>query len=201
MSTWKISGEYFENCNCDVLCPCLTSHLQAKPTQGHCDVIFAFRINKGEFNGLKLDDLNVVVTIYTPEAMGLGNWKVALYLDERATPEQQKALGAIFSGEAGGPMAAFSSLISENLGVRVVPITFEADAMKRKVRVEGILDSAVEGIPGTDEKSPMMVTNAPHPANSSLAIAKSTSGHYKDYGMVWDNTGKNGHYAPINWEV
>lgn len=201
MSTWKVSGEYFENCNCDILCPCVTSHLQAKPTQGHCDVIFAFHINIGEFDGLKLDNLNVVVTIYTPGAMGLGNWKVALYIDERATSEQQKALEAIFGGEAGGPMAAFGPLISEKLGVRMVPITFELEGMKRKVKVEGIVDSRVEGIAGADEKSPMMVTNAPHPANSSLAIARSSHGHYKDYGMVWDNTGKNGHYSPINWEV
>ncbi len=27
-----------------------------------------------------------------------GGWKVALYLDERAHPDQAKALGAIFSG-------------------------------------------------------------------------------------------------------
>jgi len=22
---------------------------------------------------------------------------------------------------------------------------------------------------------------------------------WTDYGMRWDNSGKNGHYAPINW--
>jgi hypothetical protein len=22
---WQFSGDYFENCNCDVLCPCLVS--------------------------------------------------------------------------------------------------------------------------------------------------------------------------------
>ena len=26
--TWQLSGEYLENCNCEVLCPCITSNLQ-----------------------------------------------------------------------------------------------------------------------------------------------------------------------------
>jgi len=29
---WRISGEYFESCNCEVLCPCLLSRAQARPT-------------------------------------------------------------------------------------------------------------------------------------------------------------------------
>ena len=38
-------------------------------------------------------------------------WKVALYLDERASAEQQKALGGIFSGQAGGHLAVVAPLI------------------------------------------------------------------------------------------
>ena len=30
--SWEITGEYFENCNCDILCPCITSSLQGPPT-------------------------------------------------------------------------------------------------------------------------------------------------------------------------
>lgn len=201
MSSWKIDGEYFENCNCDILCPCITSHLQGEPTQGHCDVVLAFHINSGEFDGIKLDGLNVVVAAYTPGAMGLGNWKVAAYLDSRGTPEQLQSLGAIFTGAAGGPMAGLAPLISENLGGKVVPITFESSGMKRRVLVEGVMDLSVEGIPGVDGKSAMMISNVGHPANSSLAIAKGVNSCYTDYGMRWENSGKNGHYAPIHWEV
>ena len=38
---WRLSGDYFENCNCDVVCPCLFSTappLTARPTQGECNV-------------------------------------------------------------------------------------------------------------------------------------------------------------------
>ncbi len=41
--SWKIQGEYFESCNCEVLCPCLLSGAQPlRPTEGHCDVVLAF---------------------------------------------------------------------------------------------------------------------------------------------------------------
>src|SRR2546421_301963 len=30
--SWRIEGEYFESCNCEVLCPCLLSNAQARPT-------------------------------------------------------------------------------------------------------------------------------------------------------------------------
>ena len=48
-SKWQLSGDYFENCNCDVVCPCLVSPgppLTARPTQGVCDVALVFHIDK-----------------------------------------------------------------------------------------------------------------------------------------------------------
>ena len=32
-----------------------------------------------------------------------------------------------------------------------------------------------------------------------LALARGTASTYSDHGMTWDNTGKNGHYAPFEW--
>jgi hypothetical protein len=41
MAKWQLTGDYFENCNCDVVCPCLVSTsapLTSPLTQGVCDV-------------------------------------------------------------------------------------------------------------------------------------------------------------------
>jgi len=41
---WRLTGDYFENCNCDVACPCLFSAaapLTSRPSQGACDVVLA----------------------------------------------------------------------------------------------------------------------------------------------------------------
>ena len=40
--SWHLKGEYFENCNCEVLCPCVVPGPPTDPTEGHCDVGFAF---------------------------------------------------------------------------------------------------------------------------------------------------------------
>jgi len=104
---WQLSGDYFENCNCDVVCPCLVSRsppLTAKPTQGECDVAIAFHIDRGSYGQLSLDGLNVVVAVHTPGPMADGNWSLGAYIDERATDDQAAALGAIFGGGEGGPL-------------------------------------------------------------------------------------------------
>ncbi len=36
--TWSIEGEYFENCNCEVLCPCITWSLAGPADNERCYV-------------------------------------------------------------------------------------------------------------------------------------------------------------------
>ena len=70
---WQLSGDYFENCNCDVVCPCLVSPgapLTARPSQGVCDVALVFHIDKGSYGQVSLDGLNVAVVGHTPGPMG-----------------------------------------------------------------------------------------------------------------------------------
>ena len=43
--TWQLRGEYLENCNCDVLCPCITSSLQGPADNERCYVPLAMHIN------------------------------------------------------------------------------------------------------------------------------------------------------------
>src|SRR5437764_13350781 len=131
---WHLSGDYFENCNCSVVCPCLvskTAPLTSRPTEGVCDVALIFHIEEGRYGGLALDGLNVALAVHTPAAMGEGNWAVAAYIDERADEKQTEALGSIFTGAAGGPMTAFAPLITRNLGVKKVPITYRVEGKKR----------------------------------------------------------------------
>ena len=60
-TNWELSGDYFENCNCSVVCPCLISPappLTSRPTQGQCEVALAFHIDKGGYGAVALDGLN-----------------------------------------------------------------------------------------------------------------------------------------------
>lgn len=199
---WSIQGEYFENCNCEVVCPCITSHIQAKPDQGHCDVVLAFNIQQGNYGDVSLNGLNFVMALTTPGVMSEGNATAALYIDERADPQQREALTSIASGQAGGPPAVMGQAIpvTNFLGVKFVPITFSKVAHQRGASIPGILDLNVEGIHGADEDDVQWLDNVAHPANTRLAVARGTgSSTYQDYDFSWDNTGLNGHFAPINW--
>jgi Protein of unknown function (DUF1326) len=65
------------------------------------------------------------MAVHSPKRMTDGGWKVALYLDDRASAEQSEALGAGFSGGAGGYLAGLGPLIGEVAGVEPATITFE----------------------------------------------------------------------------
>ena len=201
-ATWRISGEYFENCNCDVVCPCEISTkggLQASPTQGYCDVFLAFHIEDGRFGDVDLAGLNVVLAVHTPGPMAEGNWTAAAYLDERASTEQQQALGAIFGGAAGGPPGAIAPLITDLRDPKVVSIIYESEGKQRRVRIPGILDSTVQAVPGGGNPDEPIVKRNAHPLFPELVQAYGVRTTYTDHGFTWDNTGKNGDYASFTW--
>jgi hypothetical protein len=200
---WHLTGDYFENCNCSVVCPCLVSPsapLTAQPTQGACDVALVFHIDKGNYGEVSLDGLNVAVIAHTPGPMGAGNWTLAAYIDERADARQTGALGAIFSGAEGGPMAAFAPLVGKHLGVKKVPIKYAVQGKTRTAEIPRVLNMAVDPL-GSMHPSGEIWAAIGHPvAPEKLALAVGRQGStFADHGMRWDNSGKNGHYAPISW--
>ena len=199
--SWSIRGEYFENCNCDVLCPCITSSLAGPADNERCYVPLICHIEAGEKDGLSLDGLNVILVCDAPQVMGSGGWRVAVYLDDRADAEQQAALGEIFSGAAGGAPAMLAGLVGEMLGVKVVPIEYTSSNGHKRVSVPGIMEFEVEGIYAPESDKVMEVTNTIHPIDSNLAIAKGVVGRYNDadYALSFDNTGENGHFREFAW--
>jgi hypothetical protein len=161
---------------------------------------FAFHVDHGKYANVTLDSLNAVVVIHTPGVMAEGNWSAAVYLDSRANDQQREALQAIFTGAAGGPVAALAPLISKVLGVKTAPITYSSLDKKRSVEISGVLHMAVHAAPSMVPEKEIWATNA-HPfAPEGLAMAVGDKGSaFEDYGIRWDNSGKNGHYAPIKW--
>lgn len=202
-ASWQINGDYFETCSCDYLCPCIPSNMAAQPTKGYCDFALVFHIEQGHFNNTTLNDLSFVIIAHTPDIMGKGNWSVGVVTDARANPQQQEALTAIASGQAGGPAATLGPLLGKFLGAESKPIHYEKTSMGRSVSIPGILDQACEGMPGADQSTPIYIENAGHPANTRLALAHATKSHLHAFGINWDDTtGKNnGHFAPFSWKA
>jgi len=202
--TWKVSGQYYETCNCDFVCPCLPGQLAVSPTKGTCTFAMAFQVDRGSYGSVSLDGLGFIVLGFTPEAMGKGNWSVGLIADERASVEQRDALTAIASGAEGGPMAALSGLIGKFLGVELAPIRFDRNGAKWSVNASGLVDMAAEGAMGINPAAtePLHLENTGHPAADRFALAHASRSHVHALGLAWDDvTGKNnGQYAPFSWQ-
>ncbi|MGM9486014.1 DUF1326 domain-containing protein [Ideonella sp. YS5] len=199
--SWQISGQYMETCNCTLLCPCIYTNLAGRPTEGECKVALAMRVDKGAKDGVALDGVKFMVVMYSPGPMGDGNLTVGLIIDSAASPAQAEAIGAIATGQAGGPLAALGPLIGKVAGLERQPITFEMNGMTRSSRAGDLVEQVCEGLPGGNADEPMSLDNTPHPIASRLALAKAIRSKFQAFGIRWDDsTGtRNGHFAPFAW--
>lgn len=196
--TWKLSGTYFESCNCEAACPCV---FLGPPTNGECTAIVAWHIESGEFEGEPLDGLNAVLAVHTPGHMAKTQWQVALYLDDQASESQAAALGAIFSGAAGGHPSVLAAHIGEVLGVASAPIRFEGDDSSRAIRVGEVIDVRVVAMAG---QGGGQVTIANHPLavapGHPIVTARSEHLRFTDHGYEWELSGTNGFFSPFDYE-
>ena len=195
---WSVQGDYFEACTCDVACPCI---FLMPPSKGHCEALVAWNIKKGHLDKTKLDGLNVAVWLRSPGVLTDGNWKLALYIDDKANPTQRDALENIFGGKLGGHPAVLGGFVTDLLGVKSAPIEFKIDGKKRHLVIKGVADCetfAIDGEDGGDVK----VTNHPlavAPGNA-LTICKSTKVHYKDHGVDWSVSNQSSLSAPFQYK-
>lgn len=202
-ASWNASGQYYETCSCDYVCPCILQQMTVEPTKGTCTFAMAFQIERGTFGSTALEGLGFIVLGLTPEAMGKGNWSVGLVIDDRATAEQRDAITAIASGSAGGPMAALAGLIGKFLGVESAPIKFDRTGVKWAVTAGSLVDMAAQAAMGINPSvtEPLRLSNTGHPASDSIALANAMKSHVDALGISWNDTsGKNnGQYAPFSW--
>src|SRR5688572_12516174 len=201
--SWQASGQYYETCSCDFVCPCLPGQMAVEPSKGSCTFAMAFKIERGSFGAVTLDGLGFIVLGLTPEAMGKGNWSVGVIADERATAEQRDAIAAIASGSAGGPMAAVGPLVGKFLGVESAAIRFDSAGGKWSVNAGKLLDMAAQPAMGMDPNAtePLYLDNTGHPAANRFALARALKSHVDALGLKWSDTSgnNNGQFAPFNW--
>ena len=201
--SWQVSGQYYETCSCDFVCPCILEQMAVRPSKGSCTFAMAFQIDRGSYGTVAIDGLGFIVLGLTPEAMIKGNWSVGVIADNRASAEQRDAIAAIASGAAGGPMAALSGLVGKMLGVESAPIKFDRNGVTWSVKAANLVDMAAAGAMGMNPNAtePLSLDNTGHPASNRVALAHASKSHVHALGLVWDDaSGKNnGQSAPFSW--
>lgn len=202
--TWQVSGQYMETCNCAFVCPCITSNLAGRPTEGDCKAAVAMRVDKGVKDGVKLDGVSFIVMLHSPGPMAEGNLTVGLIIDERASEAQAEAVQAIASGSAGGPLAALAPLIGRMAGVERRKIELSGEGLKWAAKAGELVDQACEGIPSAaNPQEPICLDNTAHPVSSRIGLARASRSVFNAFGMQWnDRSGdRNGHFAKFAWSA
>jgi hypothetical protein len=196
---WQLEGTYFESCSCDAVCPCTWSALTAKATLDRCRALLAYHVDSGEIEGVDVSGLSFALFLDTPPVMSEGNWRVGVYLDDAASDNQAGQLGAVLSGQLGGPPAMLGPLIGEMLGVEKVPITYTDDGRGHHVRIGDAVDVGVEDFVALGGQDPVRLTNVFHPSNTTLTVAPATAVRLSTFGLDWGRDGQSGFSAPFSW--
>ena len=188
---WSVKGEYVETCSCELMCPCNLS-LDHGATYDFCRVTLVFDIREGDVEGTDVGGLKVVLIADTPKVMTEGNWKLGVFVDERASEEQGDKLVGVFSGQLGGPMAGLAPLVGQMLGVERARIDVEHDGLRHSVRVGDAIDFEIEDIVpfGVEDGRPIRFDGMFHPAGSDLTMAEAKRSKISAFGIEYE--GKTG---------
>ena len=129
---YHLEGRLLEVCNCRVLCPCWIGE---DPDNGTCDTIVGWHFDKGTVNGVDVSGCTVVALAHVPGNILKGNWRAAVYLDDKADAKQKDALLQVYTGKLGGPVADLVSLIGEVVSVERAPIVFDVHGGSGTIKI------------------------------------------------------------------
>ena len=83
---YHLEGRLLEVCNCRVLCPCWIGE---DPDFGTCDTFMAWRFDKGTINGVDVAGRTIALVAHIPGNILKGNWRAAVYLDDKVDAKQE----------------------------------------------------------------------------------------------------------------
>ncbi len=189
---WWIRGEYYEACSCASACPCV---FKSPPTLGHCHSLQAWQITDGHYGTVPLNGTAAVMVLIVPGNFWSGGFRVGVYVDAKASPAQQEALGAIFSGRAGGPRKYPTRLIKELLWVKAAPMEYEIHTTWRRFAVPGVLDFTLDTLDCENpDGRPARIVDSMHFLKDCL-VGKARRASFSDGGIAWDYQGCSAFYG------
>jgi len=189
--SWNLKGSYVETCSCELMCPCNLS-FDHGATYDFCRVTLVFNIREGQIEGTDIGGLKVAAIADTPKVMTEGNWRLGVFVDERATDDQLDKLVKVFGGQLGGPMAGLAPLVGEMLGVERAAIEVIDDGVRHSVRVGDEIDFEIEDVVpfGVEDGRPIRFDGMFHPVGSDLTMAEAKRSQIDAFGIQYE--GKTG---------
>ena len=189
---WKVSGSYYEVCNCEAICPCRKQGDRAggRSSYDTCDFALSWFISDGKADALDLSGLGVALAGRWDNAESVPPgfppfrppWHVILYVDEHASGDQQQALADIFLGRAGGtPLKNYARAIGEVYAVKAARIELDHSPNRERMRVASFISASTArpvssgeritcGIPGHDRPGQEIVAGPVRVADPPFAF-------------------------------
>jgi len=202
---WRLAGDWFDICSCDIPCPC---EFAQAPTDNACEGMLAWHIREGQYGEIRLDGFNLLAL-----AAFEGNlWKreakarLGLFVDERTDERQREALQTIFVGQAGGWPADFAAVIGEFRGVEFVPILFEVadDLAFWRAEIPNRVIGRAEALTGptTPPGKRVQTVNPPGSEVGPGQVAtwgQSVEVRTEGFGFKWTGKNRSSKHIPFDW--
>ncbi|MFW8636961.1 DUF1326 domain-containing protein [Cribrihabitans pelagius] len=203
MTDWAIHGLSISNCNCVPGCPCQFSQL---PSDGTCEAMMTFRIDKGHHGDISLDGLSAAVLYKWPGAVHEGNGEMQMIIGDNASDEQRAALEAIMRGEDTQEFATmfhvFSTMSPTKHETLTAPVSLDYDPDTRTgtAKAGDIAETTVKPIPNIVSGEPHTVSiKLPHGFEYAEAqVATGTTVTRKAAISLTKNTDSHAHIAELH---
>lgn len=156
-------------------------------------------IDERHFEGEDLSGFNVGLMVDIPGRKADGGWQVAAYVDNRASGKAYQGIFEIFSGAAGGTTGLFTLLVSDIVNAEREKVEIIRDGKRRSLIVGRKIQSEIEMIDGGDPDQPVMITNSKYWMDPDIIAAKGLKSKVRDFGKMWDFSGKSAEICPIDW--
>jgi hypothetical protein len=188
---YAVEGKLLEACSCGGPCPCWVGD---DPDGGTCDAFLAYHYDRGYIDDVDVSGLTLALVSKIPGNVLAGNWKMAVYVDSKASSKQKEAILAAHTGKLGGPLADLAKLVGEVVGVYDVPIQFNMAEGKGTIRIGDVVSAEMAPYADSQGRPTKLVDTIFSTIPGSPAyVGKATSHRVNipQHGMTWEFTGRN----------
>jgi hypothetical protein len=188
---YAVEGRLLEACSCAGPCPCWVGD---DPDGGTCDAFLAYHYDRGHINDVDVSGLTLGLVARVPGNILAGNWKVAAYVDSKASPKQKEAILAAHTGKLGGPLADLAKLVGEVVGVHDAPIQFNFTEGKGTIRIGDVVSAEMQPYTDGQGRPTKLVDSIFSTIPGSPAYVGKASSHkvnIPEHKMTWQFSGRN----------
>jgi len=197
--SYDFEGNMLEACSCHVICPCWAGQ---DPDGGTCEGVLAYHIERGTIDNVDVAGLTYAILLHLPGNVLQGNWRIVLYIDDKATDAQHEALLQALTGKLGGPLADIAQLVGEVAGVERAAMTFDFTQGDGHLRVGPTIDATTASLRGaTGQPMAMHDTVFTTIPGSPAYVGKASSfrAEASQYGFSLDLQGHSAVQGPFRF--